>query len=281
MQTRLSSKKNGVIISDNGPTVLIGERINPTGRQKISTALKMGDMTLIQKEALAQVQAGADIIDVNAGIVGIDESVLLPQAVQAIMDTVDVPLCLDSSNPKALEAALEVYQGKPLINSVTDEEHSLKKVLPLVKEYSAAVIGLVLDDEGISNDPDRRVSVAYKIVERAESLGIPREDIIIDCLVQPVGADSKATLVTIDTIRKIKTELQVNLAVGASNSSFGLPDRDLINCAFIAIAIAAGVTCAIANVARVRSTVLATDLLMGCDNYAMRYITAYRQHYKI
>jgi len=241
----------------------------------------MGDMTLIQKEALAQVQAGADIIDVNAGIVGIDESVLLPQAVQAIMDTVDVPLCLDSSNPKALEAALEVYQGKPLINSVTDEEHSLKKVLPLVKEYSAAVIGLVLDDEGISNDPDRRVSVAYKIVERAESLGIPREDIIIDCLVQPVGADSKATLVTIDTIRKIKTELQVNLAVGASNSSFGLPDRDLINCAFIAIAIAAGVTCAIANVARVRSTVLATDLLMGCDNYAMRYITAYRQHYKI
>lgn len=196
------------------------------------------------------------------------------------MDTVDIPLCLDSGNPKALEAAFKVYQGKPLMNSVTGEEHSLETILPLVKEYGAAVIGLVIDDNGIPDDPTKRVAIAFKIIERAEALGIPLEDIVIDCLVQPVGADPRAALVTIETIRKLRSKLPVNLTVGASNSSFGLPDRDLLNSAFMAIAIASGATCAIVDVSRVRPIVLATDLLMGCDKYARRYIEAYKQHQK-
>lgn len=277
METRLSSKTKEVIISDKGPTILVGECINFADKEKISAALRKGDMALICKEAIAQVEAGADLVDVNIGVAGIDESVVLPQAVRAIMDTVDVPLCLDSGNPKALEAALKVYQGKPLMNSVTGEEHSLEAVLPLVKEYRAAVIGLVIDDEGIPNDVDKRVAIAYKIVERAESLGIPRQDIIIDCLVQPVAADPRAVLVTIETIRTLKSKLPVNLTIGASDSSFGLPERDLLNSAFIAIAIASGATCAIADVARARPIVLATDLLMGRDKYARRYIEACQQ----
>lgn len=277
METRLSSQTKEVIISDKGPTMLVGERINATGRKKLSAALKSGDMALIREEALAQVEAGADILDVNTGIAGCDESILLPEVVRTVMDTVDIPLCLDSGNPKALEAALKVYRGKPLLNSVTGEEHSLKTVLPLVKEYQAAVIGLVIDDEGISDDPDKRVAIAGKIIERAEALGIPSEDIVIDCLVQSVGTDDRATLVTIETIRKLRMKLPVNITIGASNGSFGLPDRNLLNNAFIAIAIAAGATCAIANVAQVRPIVLAADLLVGRDKYARRYIEAYRQ----
>ncbi|MFC1992741.1 dihydropteroate synthase [Chloroflexota bacterium] len=277
METKLSSKTKEVIISDKGPTMLVGERINVTGKKKLSAALRAGDMDLVLKEALAQVQAGADILDVNVGIAGIDESALLPQVVQAVMDTVDIPLCLDSGSPKALEAALKVYQGKPLMNSVTGEAHSLKAILPLVKEYGAVVIGLVIDDEGIPDDPDRRVAIANKIIERAEEQGIPREDIVIDCLVQSVGADPRAALATIETIRKVKAELGVNLTVGASNGSFGLPDRELLNSAFTAMAIAAGVTCAIADVARIRPVVLAADLLAGRDEFARRYIEAYRQ----
>ena len=277
METRVSSGTREVLISDKGPMVLVGERINATGKREMSAALAIGDMELVRKEALAQVQAGADILDVNVGITGIDESVLLPQAVLAVMDTVDIPLCLDSSNPKALEAALKVCRGKPLMNSVTGEEHSLKAILPLVKEYGAAVIGLVMDDKGIPDEPDRRVAIACKIVERAEALGIPSEDIVIDCLLQSVGADPRAALVTLETIRKVKSKLGVNLTVGASNGSFGLPDRNLLNSAFMAVAIAAGVTCAIANVEWVRPIALATDLLMGRDKYARRYIAAYRQ----
>ena len=280
METRLSSKTKEVIISDREPTILVGERINPTRKEKISATLRKGDMSLICKEALAQVQAEADIVDVNIGVAGIDESVVLSQAVWAIMETVDVPLCLDTGNPKALEAAFKVYQGKPLMNSVTEEEHSLETVLPLAKKYGAAVIGSVIDDKGIPDDPDKRVAIAYKIIERAETLGIPREDIVIDCLVQTVGADPKAALVTIETIRKLKSQLPPNLTIGASNSSFGLSDCDLLNNAFIAIAIASGATCAIANVAHVRPIVLATNLLMGRDKYVRRYIEAYRQHQK-
>ena len=277
MKTRLSSGTTEVIISDKGPTILVGERINATGKGKMSQALKTGDMEPIRQEALAQIQAGANILDVNVGIAGTDELVLLPQAVQAIMDIVDIPLCLDSNNSEALEATLKVYPGKPLMNSVTGEEHSLKAILPLVKEYGAAVIGLVIDDDGIPSDVDRRVDIAGKIVERAEALGIPREDIVIDCLLQSMGVEPGAAVVTFETIRKVKKKLGVNLTVGASNGSFGLPDRELLNGAFMAMAIAAGVTCAIANVERVRPIILAADLLMGRDEYARRYIEAYRQ----
>lgn len=280
METRVSSATKEVRIGNGQPTVLIGERINPTGNKKLSAALWAGNLEVMQKEAMAQVQAGADILDINVGVAGIDEVALLPQAVQAVMDVVDVPLCLDSNNPRALEAALKVYQGKPLINSVTGEDHSMDEILPLVKEYGAAVIGLTMDGDGIPNDSDSRVAIAQKIVERAEVLGIPREDLVIDCLALTVGADAKAGLVTIEAIRKVKAGLGTNLTVGASNISFELPDRYLLNSAFLAIVIAAGVTCPIVDVIKARPVILAADLALGRDPYAMRYIKAYRQRQK-
>ena len=277
METRVSSPTKEVIIGDDQPTVLIGERINPAGKKKLTEALKAGNLEIVRREALAQAQAGADILDVSVGTFGVDEVTLLPRAVQTVIDTVDIPLCLDSAVPKALEAALKVYKGKPLINSVTGEEHSLAKILPLVKEYGAAVIGLVQDEKGIPKDSERRVAVAHKIVERAEAAGIAREDIIIDCLAFAVGADPSSGPAVIEAIRKIKAELGVNLTLGASNASFGLPDRNLLNNAFVIMAIAAGVTCLIVDVAKVRPAVLAADLILGRDKRARRYIKAYRQ----
>jgi len=280
METRVSSPTKEVIIGDDQPTVLIGERINPAGKKKLAEALKAGNLEIVRREALAQAQAGADILDVSVGTFGVDEVTLLPQAVQAVIDTVDIPLCLDSANPEALEAALKVYKGKPLINSVTGEGQSLAKVLPLVKEYGAVVIGLVQDDEGIPNNAERRVAIAHKIVQQAEAAGIPREDIMIDCLTFAVGADTSSGLVTLEAIRRVKAELGVNLTLGASNISFGLPDRDVINNTFVAIVIAAGVTCLIVDVAKVRPIVLAADLVLANDKRARRYIEAYRQRQK-
>jgi len=280
METRISSATKEVIIGDERPTVLIGERINPTGKKKLAAALQTGDLELVCREALAQVQAKADVLDVNVGAAGVEETILLPQAVQAVMNTVDIPLCIDSSEPRALEAALKTYRGKPLINSVTGQENSLKEVLPLVKEYQAAVIGLTMDDEGIPENAARRVSIARKIIEQAEALGISREDIIIDCLNLPVGADGRAGLTIIEAIRRIRVELGVNQTLGGSNISFGLPDRDLINGVFLAIALEAGVTCPIVDVARVRPAILAADIVLGRDEYMRRYIAAYRQRHK-
>ncbi|MCK4795156.1 MAG: dihydropteroate synthase [Desulfobacteraceae bacterium] len=280
METRISSATREVIIGDKQPTVLIGERINPTGKKRLAAALLAGDLDIVRQEALEQVQAKADILDVNVGAAGVDETVLLPEAVQAVMNTVDVPLCIDSSKPKALEAALKVYKGKPLINSVTGQESSLVEVLPLVKEFNAAVIGLTMDDEGIPQTADKRVSIAHKIVERAEALGIPREDIIIDCLNMPAAADSKAALTIIEAIRKIKAELGVNMTLGGSNVSFGLPDRSLFNSVFLAIVLEAGVTCPVVDVAKVRSAVLAIDALLDRDMYMRRYIQAFRERKK-
>ncbi len=277
METKVSSATNEVVIGHNQPTVLIGERINPAGKKQLAAALKAGNLDIVRREALAQAQAGADIIDVNISTFGVDEVALLPQAVQAVMDVVDLPLCLDSANPEALAAALKVYKGKPLINSVTGEERSLAKVLPLVKEHRAAVIGLTQDGEGIPNDSERRVAIAHKIVERAEVAGIPRQNIIIDCLASAVGADTHSGLVLMEAIHQVKAELGVNLTLGASNVSFGLPARDLLNNAFVAIVIAAGVTCLIVDVAKVRPTVLAADLILGHDKRARRYIATYRQ----
>jgi 5-methyltetrahydrofolate--homocysteine methyltransferase len=277
METRVSSPTKEVIIGDGRPIVLIGERINPAGKKKLAGALKAGNLEIVRREALAQVQAGADILDVNVGTFGVDEVTLLPLAVKAVIDTIDIPLCLDSADPKALEAALKVYKGKPLINSVTGEEHSLAKVLPLVKEYGAAVIGLVQDDKGIPKDSERRVAVAHKLLERAEAAGIARENIIIDCMAFAVGADPISGPAVIEAIQKIKAELGVNLTLGASNVSFGLPDRNLLNDAFVVMAVAAGVTCLIVDVAKVRPAVLAADLILGHDKHARRYIGAYRQ----
>ena len=277
MQTRVSSPTKEVIIGDDQPTVLIGERINPAGKKKLGEALKAGDLDIVRREALAQAQAGADIIDVNVGTFGVDEVALLPRAVQAVMETVDTPLCLDSANPDALEAALKVYKGKPLVNSVSGEEHSLARVLPLVKKYGAAVIGLVQDDKGIPKDAEGRVSAARKIVERAEAAGIPREDIVIDCLAFSVGADTSSGPAVIEAIRRIKAELEVNMTLGASNISFGLPERELLNNAFVVMAATAGITCLIVDAAKVRSIILAADLVLGRDKRARRFIEAYRQ----
>jgi 5-methyltetrahydrofolate--homocysteine methyltransferase len=281
METKVSSPSREVIIGDSQPTVLIGERINPTGKKKLAEALKAGDLEIVRKEAVAQVQAGADIIDVNVGTFGADEVTLLPKAVQTLMNTVDVPLCLDSPNPDALEAALKVYKGKPLVNSVTGEKRSLDRVLPLIKKYGAAVIGLVQDDEGIPKDAERRVWVARKIVERVEAAGIPREDLVIDCLTFAVGAEPASGVAVIEAIRRIKAELGVNMTMGASNVSFGLPDRELLNSAFVVIAAAAGATCLIVDVAKVRPIILAGDLVLGRDQRARRYIAAYRQRQKL
>ena len=277
METKVSSPSKEVIIGDSRSTVLIGERINPAGKKKLAEALKAGDLDVVRKEALAQVQAGADILDVNVGTFGVDEVALLPRAVQAVMDTVDLPLCLDSSNPDALEAALKVYKGKPLVNSVTGEEHSLKRVLPLIKKYGASVIGLVQDDEGIPRDNERRVRIAHKIVEKVEAAGVSREDLVIDCLAFAIGAEPSSGVAVMEAIRRIKAELGVNMTMGASNVSFGLPDRELLNNAFVVMAVAAGATCLIVDAAKVRPIILAADLVLGRDRRARRYIEAYRQ----
>ncbi len=277
MDTKVSSASREVTISYDRPTVLIGERINPTGKRKLAAALLAGDMDEVRAEARAQVQAEADILDVNVGAAGVDEVAVLPQAVKAVMEVVDVPLCLDSHNPRALEAALRVYRGKPIINSVNGQESVLAEVLPLVKEYGAAVIGLTMDDEGIPQEPERRLAIARKIIERAEAAGIPKEDVIIDCLTLTIGSNSKAGWITLEAIRGVKQEFGVNQTLGASNVSFGLPNREVINNAFIAIAITAGVTCPTVNVAKVRPTVLSADMILGRDNHSLRYIRAYRR----
>jgi 5-methyltetrahydrofolate--homocysteine methyltransferase len=277
MQTKVSFKNKEVIIGDGQPTRLIGERINPTGRKKLTAALQAGDLEMIRKEATDQVQAGADILDVNMGVSGLDEEALMIEAMKIVMAEVEVPLCLDSAAPKVLEAALKVYEGKALINSVTGEEKSLSSVLPLVKEYGAAVIGLALDEEGIPHEPERRLAVAAKIVERAESMGISRENILIDCLTMSVGADAPAGLITLEAIRLVKKELGVNMTLGASNLSFGLPDRPLLTNAFLSMVIEAGVNCPIVDALKVRPAVLATDLIRSVDPYAMRYVRAYKQ----
>jgi len=277
METRVSSSTKEVLITAAGPTVLIGERINPTGKKNLAEALKNGDFEVLCKEAVAQVQAGADILDLNVACPGVDELAVLPEVVGRVMACVDVPLCIDINNPAALRETLKVYKGKPIVNSVTGEERSLNEILPLVKEYGTAVIGLTIDDEGIPKESDRRLAIAHKIVERAASLKIPTEDVIIDCLALSLGVDSNAGLVTLDALRKVKAELGVNQTLGASNISFGLPDRNRVNHAFLALAIAAGVTCPTVDAARVRPAVLAADLILGRDRFAQRYTGDFRQ----
>jgi 5-methyltetrahydrofolate--homocysteine methyltransferase len=277
METRITSAAQEVIIGGDRPTVLIGERINPSGNKRLAEALTTGNWDIVRNMALAQVRAGADIIDVNVSTFGVDEVTLLPEAVQVLMDTVPVPLCIDSDNPAALEAALKVYKGKPLINSVSGEANSLARVLPLVKEYKAAVIGLTQDDKGPPKDAGQRVSVAHKLVAQAESIGISRQDIIIDCLAFAIGADTSSGPEVIRATSQVRAELGVNQTLGASNISFGLPDRDTLNNAFIAMVISAGVTCLITDAAKSRPTIMAVDLILGHDKFAKRYVGAYRQ----
>jgi len=285
METILKSARKTVVISPEKPTVLIGERINPTGKKRLAAALAEGDMEIIRKEAKAQVEAGADVLDVNVGAAGVDEVYLLPKAMRTVMETVDVPVCIDSANIAALRAALAVHrelapEGKPLINSVNGEEDRLKEVLPLVAEYKAAVIGLTMDNDGIPSTAEKRLAVARKIVIGAEALGIPREDLVIDCLALTVGADSQASLITLEAMQMVREELGVNMTLGASNVSFGLPDREVINWSFLAMAIQNGLNCPIVDATKVRTAILAADMLLGRDEYAMRYIKAYKKRKK-
>jgi 5-methyltetrahydrofolate--homocysteine methyltransferase len=282
METRLSYKDKEIVISPDRPFTIIGERINPTRRKKLAETMAQGDFSVALEDAQNQVAAGAQVLDVNAGIPGGDEPALLRGAVQAVMDVAQTPLCIDTANPAALEAALSIYPGKALINSTTAEESMMAKVFPLAKRYGAAVIGVITDENGIPPTPQARLEVARKLIQRAGEFGVPAEDIIIDGLALTVGADHSAGKITLDSLQLISRELGVNLNLGASNVSFGLPDRKIINVAYLALAVARGLTIAITDptVPEIQTTLLACDLLMGRDEYAMRWIKAFRKRSK-
>jgi 5-methyltetrahydrofolate--homocysteine methyltransferase len=278
METILTSPKGEVRIGPGNPFVIIGERINPTGRKMLAAEMAAWNFERVRSDAQAQVAAGAQMLDVNAGIPLADEPAILAEAVRIVQSVVDVPLSIDSSIVAALEAGLSAYQGKALVNSVTGEEERLESVLPLVKKYGAAVIGITNDETGISEDPADRFAIAKKIVERAESYGIPRQDVLIDPLAMPIGAVRAAGSTLFALTRRVREELGVNTVCGASNISFGLPDRRTLNATFVAMAIAAGMTCAITNPLEedIRKTVLAADVLMGTDENCMAWLKAQR-----
>jgi 5-methyltetrahydrofolate--homocysteine methyltransferase len=282
METILTFKEHKVIISPEQPFVIIGERINPTRRKKLAESMALGDFSIVQEDARKQVEAGAQVLDVNAGIPGADEPGLLRSAAMAVMEVVQAPLCFDTANPDALAAALEVYPGKALINSTTAEPHMMERVFPLAKKFGAAVIGVITDENGIPATPADRLVVAQKLIDKAGMYGIPPEDIVIDCLALTVGADSQAGRVTLDSMMLVREKLGVNLSLGASNVSFGLPDRKIINVAYLALANACGLTTAITDptVPEIQTTLLACDLLLGRDEYAMRWIKAFRKREK-
>jgi 5-methyltetrahydrofolate--homocysteine methyltransferase len=282
LTTVVSSASQTLKINREGPTVVIGERINPTGRKKVLAALQEGNFDIVRQDAIAQVNAGAHILDVNAGVPGADEPKLLAEVLKTVTEVADVPLCIDTADPQALAAALELYEGKALVNSVNGEERSLEAVLPLVKEHGAAVIGLCMDDDGIPSTAEDRLRVAEKIIERAGRFDIPIEDVVVDPLALTMGAESNAGRIAFDTIGLIVEEFGVNVTMGASNISFGMPDRKYINSTFIAMAIHAGLTCPITNplVDEVRIAILAADLSMGWDEYGMNWIKAYRERQK-
>ncbi|HJW21783.1 MAG TPA: dihydropteroate synthase [Candidatus Limnocylindrales bacterium] len=276
--TVLSSATREVVLGFDRPFVIIGERINPTGRKLLAEEMRNGDFSRVERDALAQVAAGAHMLDVNAGIPLADEPAILARTVRLVQSLVDVPLSIDSSIVEALEAGLSAYVGKALVNSVTGEEERLERVLPLVKKYGAAVVAISNDDTGISEDPDVRFAVAKKIVERAADHGIPRADVVVDPLVMPVGALATAGQQVFRLLRRLREELRVNTTCGASNVSFGMPDRERINAAFLPMAIASGLTSAITNPlsAEVKGAVMAADVLMGNDRDAARWIRAHR-----
>ncbi len=276
--TVLSSATREVVIGFERPFVIIGERINPTGRKALAEEMKSGDFSRVERDVLAQVAAGAHMLDVNAGIPLSDEPAILAKTIQLVQSLTDLPLSIDSSIVEALEAGLAVYQGKPLVNSVTGEEERLERVLPLVRKYGAAVVAISNDDTGISEDPDVRFAVAKRIVERASDHGIPASDIVVDPLVMPIGALSNAGRQVFSIVRRLREELKVNTTCGASNVSFGLPHREGINAAFLPMAIASGMTSAITNplMPEVKACVMAADVLMGHDPDCGRWILAHR-----
>ncbi len=274
METIVTSKTQTVVIGPGRPFTIIGERINPTGRKLLAKEMAAGDYSRVQRDALAQVEAGAHMLDVNAGIPLADEPAILAEAIRLVQSVTDVPLSIDSSIVAALESGLAAYEGKPLVNSVTGEEERLETVLPLVKKYNAAVIGISNDETGISEDPEERFQVAKKIVERAMDHGIPKLDVMIDPLVMPIGAVRYAAQQVFQIVSRIRQELGVNTVCGASNISFGLPNRPVLNAAFLTMAIGAGMTSAITNPleAEIKASILAADVMMGADENCLNWI---------
>jgi 5-methyltetrahydrofolate--homocysteine methyltransferase len=277
--TILSSRSKEVVIGFDQPFVVIGERINPTGRKLLAEEMKAGDFSRVEADALAQVAAGAHVLDVNAGIPLADEPAILAETIRLLQSITDVPLCIDSSIVSALRAGLEAYDGKALLNSVTGEEERLEQVLPLVKKYGCAVIAISNDDTGISEDINVRFEVAKKITERALDYGIPLEDIVVDPLVMPIGAINSAGQQVMELVRRLRTELKVNTTCGASNLSFGLPNRNGLNAAFISMAMASGMTSAITNPlhSELMQSVRGANIILGNDAECAQWIAAYRE----
>ena len=278
-KTLISSHKQEITIGFDSPFCVIGERINPTGRKLLAAEMAAYDYSRVLSDALAQVEAGATMLDVNAGIPMADEPAILAKAIQLVQEVVDVPLAIDSSIVEALEAGLSVYKGKPLVNSVTGEEERLEVVLPLVKKYGAAVVAISNDETGISEDQNVRYDVAKKIVERAADYGIPREDVVVDPLIMPVGAINMAGRSALDLIIRLRNELQVNTTCGASNISFGLPNRHGMNAAFLSMAAGAGMTSAIMNPlhAEEMTGIMGANVMNGNDPECRRWIQKFRE----
>ena len=278
-KTLISSHKQEITIGFDSPFCVIGERINPTGRKLLAAEMAADDYSRVLSDALAQVEAGATMLDVNAGIPMADEPAILAKAIQLVQEVVDVPLAIDSSIVDALEAGLSVYKGKPLVNSVTGEEERLEVVLPLVKKYGAAVVAISNDETGISEDPNVRYEVAKKIVERAADYGIPREDVVVDPLIMPVGAINMAGRSALDLIIRLRNELKVNTTCGASNISFGLPNRHGMNAAFLSMAAGAGMTSAIMNPlhAEEMTGIMGANVMNGNDPECRRWIQKFRE----
>ncbi|MBX6322367.1 MAG: methyltetrahydrofolate cobalamin methyltransferase [Rhodospirillaceae bacterium] len=277
--TVVSSATREVVIGFERPFVIIGERINPTGRKLLAAEMAAGDYSRVEADAIAQVEAGAHMLDVNAGVPLADEPKILAECIQLVQSLTDVPLSIDSSIVAALEAGLAVYKGKALVNSVTGEEERLESVLPLVKKYGAAVVAISNDETGISEDPDQRFEVAKKIVHRAADYGIPACDVVVDPLVMPVGALNQAGRSVFRLIRRLREELKVNTTCGASNIAFGLPNRHGLNATFLAMAIGAGLTSAITNPlhAEEMTGIMGADVLMGHDPNCLRWIQRFRE----
>jgi len=277
--TVISSATKEVVIGFERPFCLIGERINPTGRKLLAAEMAAGDFSRVKADAIAQVEAGAHMLDVNAGIPMADEPRILADTIELVQSLTDVPLSIDSSIIAALEAGLKVYKGKALLNSVTGEEERLEAVLPLVKKYGAAVVAISNDETGISEDPDVRFQVAKKIVERAADFGIPHSDIVVDPLVMPVGALNQAGRSVFHLIRRLREELKVNTTCGASNFSFGLPNRHGLNASFLSMLIGAGMTSAITNPLHPEevTAIMGADVAMGHDENCMRWIQKFRE----
>ena len=281
MHTSLKSNSKEVIIGEDKPFVIIGEKINPTGIKKLGQALVDQNFEYVKQLALRQVAWGADVLDVNVGHPQIDEVTIMPKVVEAILSVVDVPLCIDSNEPKILEAGLKASPGKPLVNSVNGEDKQLATVLPIVKDRGAAVIGMAIGNEGIPATAEGRLAAAGKVIEHATKIGIPIEDIVIDPLVMTIGHNSQAALVTLKSIELIKKEYGVNMSLGASNVSFGLPDRHSVNSAFLALATQMGVTTSITDPIKLGNSIKAIDLLLGKDANSIRYLKYFRATEKL